>query len=137
MSPEFYDAYRDLADLYRMSDRYRSFFPPFRRRRDIHIIDEVITQVVNELNLQERIRPDARFFLLVNVDQMIVMPLSYSGNLRVDRQPLNEMIRTDVRTILRTASERVDQQEISGHRVVNVLSEIWGRLDISKLDVWG
>ena len=138
MRPEFYDAYRDLADIYRISERYPFPFPVRRLRPDVRLVTEAIDAVLREMGLEQRLRPDARLFLVVNVHQMVVLPLSYTAHMP-PRDLLKDMIRDDIRSVLQVAisSERRDQREVSGHAVVNALSQVWEKLRITEFQLWG
>jgi hypothetical protein len=140
MRPEFYDVYRDLNELYRRP----RFDLRFARRlgvlsniRDLRIVDKAITETVGDLGLSSALRPDARLFLLVNIHQMLVLPLAYAERLRLARLPVNEIVRDDVRTILKAAREESNEEEISGHAVVNAVSRVWRQLRSTELEVWG
>jgi hypothetical protein len=137
MKPEFDRAYRDLADLYRIGQRYWGLVQPTRRRSDVRLVDDAITEITSELGLRDRLRSDARFFLLVNLHQMVLLPLSYSEQMPRPRASLEKDIRDDIRTILETAGEQSNQREISGHIVINVLSNVWKDLRVTKLNLWG
>jgi hypothetical protein len=144
MKPEFYEAYRDLADLYRIAQRYpySSLRYPFRlltRSRDIKIVNDALENAIRDTGVERKLRPDARLFLLVNVHNMVVLPLSFAGEMPPQRVTI-EMLSEDLRLILKDASARAEQlqeEEISGHMVLNVLSEVWGKLRITEWQLWG
>lgn len=139
MRPEFYDVYRDLSELYRLSQydlrvaRRPLFFTDIR---DIRIVEDAINETVADMGLARILRPDAKLFLLVNLHQMLALPLAYVEGSRRERVAIDEIIRADLRTILHSAREG-SREEISGHAVVNAISRVWGQLRATEIDVWG
>ncbi len=94
MRPEFYDVYRDLNRLYRLSQfdlRYARARGPglFQNVRNLRIVDSAVTEAVNDLDLSRKLRPDARLFLLVNLHQMVALPLGGVAHLFL-RNPKSE-----------------------------------------------
>jgi hypothetical protein len=138
MKPEFDRAYRALADSYRIGQQYwGASLPPMPRPIDARLVDDAISDITKELGLGNRLRSDARFFLLVNLYQMVLLPLFYSEQMPRPWASLERDIRDDIRTILETAGEQSNQREISGHIIVNVLSNVWKDLRVTKLNLWG
>lgn len=140
MRPEFYDLYRDLNELYRLS-QYELHSKVDRESlvhvRGLRIIDDVITETVSDLDLSLRLRPDARLFLLVNCHQMVLLPLAYAERVITEPLPVEQILRHDVRTILASASEMARGEEISGHAVIDAVSRVWRQLRATQLNVWG
>jgi hypothetical protein len=140
MQREFYEIYRDLEERYRAS-RY-----PYLLGAEVlfrpgvvgpRTIEDAISDALGDLGLSsQQLRPDARLFLLVNLHEMIVLPLSASPG-RLEGQRLAELLRNDVRTILEAAREPTGNNEISGHAVINAISRVWDKLRATELDVWG
>lgn len=141
MRPEFYETYRDLTELYRLSQ----YDLRFARRplsfgqdvRDLRIVDDAITEEVADMGLVRTLRPDARLFLLVNLHQMLALPLAYTEVVRREHGMLDAIVRSDVRTILNATLEESRGEEISGHAVLNAVSRVWRRLRATEIDVWG
>jgi hypothetical protein len=86
-------------------------------------IAEAIDQSLADLDIQRRVRWDARHFLLVNLHQLVALPMNRGG--RMDRD-LWSLLRNDVKVILAKAAERAG--EISAHAVLDATSEVYGSL---------
>ena len=86
-------------------------------------IAQAIDRSVADLGLEPRIRWDARHFLLVNLHQVITLPMDRAGRMDGD---LWSLLRDDVRVILAKAAER--SPEISAHAVLDATSEVYGSL---------
>jgi hypothetical protein len=150
MRKEYYEIYRELYDIYRFNQSDPEYFgrriglfrkrrlPPFADMRTVRMIDNAIIEAQGELGLGDRVRPDARLFLLVNLHQMVALPVAgVSGRYREPQSRVEEYVRQDVRDILEAAKEESKDAEVSGHAVVGALARIWEKLQINKLEVWG
>jgi hypothetical protein len=83
-----------------------------------------------------RLREDAKALLAVNFQDMVFLPLGIGG--RVEFNTAVEYIAGDISTIVGAAVEdrRGENEEISGHAVINALSRSWDRLGISRFELW-
>ncbi|MBZ5521188.1 MAG: hypothetical protein LAP21_02910 [Acidobacteriia bacterium] len=134
MDPVLYTAYALQFQTYRS----QLFRPPEFRDLDVYA---AITDVAKDLKLESRLRPDAALFLMINLDQMVVRPLSYrsrsSGSkVILEGGEIQEMIRDDIRSILSEA-QKYTKDEISAHSILNVIRGLWDSLRTSRLEVWG
>jgi hypothetical protein len=94
-----------------------------------------IDNAIDELYLSERIRPDAKLYLLVNFHRLVVMPLLEGGSFRSDEG--FDYLSDDVGILLRRARDLADSreaEEISGHLMVDALSEVWDELRLLGAD---
>jgi hypothetical protein len=86
-------------------------------------IAQAIDRTVAELGIAQRIRWDARHFLLVNLHQIVTLPMDRAGRMDAD---LWSLLRNDVRVILAKAAERPG--EISAHAVLDATAGVYGSL---------
>src|SRR5437870_3908934 len=109
MRQEFYDAYRELYEIYKLSQYDREYYLSSRPWRLIRAgfdlltfrkIEDAITDAVGELRLVRRLRPDALHFLLVNLHQMVALPMSLEAQATERSVPLDALLREDTLTIL-------------------------------------
>lgn len=126
----------------------------FPSNEPIRIIQEIIKEADRGLAATEelRLRSDARYFLLVNLTEMVVRPIQ----MRIGEPPfagssaeLDGMLRADVNLLVSDAARRhVERQqslgrtrppdrEISGHSVVEALATNWTRLKLNSYRIWG
>ena len=138
MKEEFYKAYSDLASYY--LPRHDPFWiPELVPRRSVWLVKDALDEAAKEMKLDDQLRPDARFFLLINFHQMVLLPLSYAKQ-SPPPEVLFEMINQDVRAVLEIARSRLkreNRREISGHMIVEALSEVWQKLRVSEFELWG
>jgi superoxide dismutase, Fe-Mn family len=130
----------------RVYDRlYDDYAPGLVRRRGAVTLEtrDVIESVIYELRLSQRVRPDAKYFLLTNYSEMVVEPLLAAEVIRYsDRERLLDLLRQDTRTILRTAEAMTQQgnptpvREISSHVVLDSVSQSWPRLHLASSTHW-
>jgi hypothetical protein len=153
MRPVFYETYQELFDAYifeAMTRGTRGVVEPLRFDRDsarrVLSVRDAVEQGIGRAQVARRLRPDARYFLLVNFDEMVARPLTrapvQSRDIATDPE-LVEFIADDVQTILQAAQKQVtppaDQltAEIGGGQVVKALGQVYDQLKTVKLDVWG
>ncbi|TET47495.1 hypothetical protein E3J62_01305 [candidate division TA06 bacterium] len=153
MEAQFYEIYKDLYDLYRRERGLFLDWPPeyspglvrlyLVNFRGLRWVTEAIEEAVLELGLSERIRPDAKHFLLVNFHQMVVLPLLHpeiafqesSANI-IEKLP--RRLKDDVQTILSIVSkEKESNEEISTGDVLKATADVWRKLHLNKWNIWG
>jgi hypothetical protein len=100
-----------------------------------NIVRDAIEEAAH--SIRPSIRPDAAVFLLVNIHQLIVLPL-----VETQREPTDEIfssIRDDVDYLLKFAGEMAvsrGEEVISGHIMVDALSYVWDRLKLTQAFYW-
>lgn len=113
-------------------------------------VDNANEQLEASQGLQ--LRSDARYFLLLNLSEMVVRPIQ----MRTGEPPfagpsgdLDSMLRADLDLLLSYAARRhIERQrslgvgrppdrEISGHTVVEALAANWTRLKLNSYRIWG
>jgi hypothetical protein len=94
-------------------------------------------------------RADAKYFLLLNVMEMIVLPMQMHS--RPFREELRPYLNSDLSLLVNEASklqERREQvsvtpglpivePELSGHSVLEAIAANWQNLKLSNLRIWG
>lgn len=78
-----------------------------------------------------RLREDAKYFLLVNLTEMVVKPLQGISQAR-----LQAAVDHDLQLLLSAAAHMANSAEISGHAVVDALSRVWSQLEINHFGLW-
>jgi hypothetical protein len=103
---------------------------------------EVIEGVIAAKGFSDKMRPDAKLFLLSNLHQSFVTPLVKAQKLSEDE--ILGYLHSDTETILRKAEkiavERAEGQEdavVSGHIALDALSQSWDEMDLAKPEIWG
>src|SRR4051812_32306576 len=172
MKPEFYKVYDELYKNYLRDNaelRDRSFF--FSRDRGVGDIPPDLTrEMIYETrraidNAVERrdgyaVRPDAKYFLLVNFYELVLRPIAAELQLRgpvgerFNRDMMREDLKHDVELILDAAEERArssadrpavgwDEEgpnnirEISGHNVIDAIGGAWDKIKYNEYLYWG
>jgi hypothetical protein len=146
---EYFEIYGDLYEMYRrhwfnvrVVPEYFEFGSIFESRV-LRWITEAIEYAISELRLTKEVRPDAKLFLLVNLHQLVVLPLLHPESKKISNIELRDMLKNDVIHILRSSLEskggyRDNQKhEISGGLILKTIAQIWGELGLNKLEVWG
>lgn len=140
MKREYYSIYKSLLNDFESSGDYpfysglqRRWF--FERYRVMDLISRTLD--VLETNLDRRLRPDGRLFLLMNFVEMVAAPVLIRASMAGEGQipGLMEKVTADLTTIL-NASES-ENGEISGHSVLEAITRSWQSLKLMELDIWG
>jgi hypothetical protein len=161
MRPEFFDIYQQLTSSYLeipSSRWFRSKRLPLSGvgpQRALRMVERALTETLQDLVLENRLRPDARHFLVVTMHQMITLPIlieaasskSVSANVDVGKeqdpksfykeyQQLRTDVKHDLRLILQAASEESEFQ-ISGRSVIGSVHRVYDRLKTLASNAWG
>ena len=139
MKQEFSDIYRTLYAEYIDEN-------VFRRRRPLAYYNDLLTMVIREsidtADKEGTLRPDAKYFLLVNFHHLVVRPLSER---RIDRDILfgeeffkiKDDLQADIATIVSETKKDAEQGEISGHQIMRTIDRVWKNLKTTRLELWG
>lgn len=149
MRDEYRRVYDDLYKSYRgpwlslYIDFPHNLFPD---RQYPAFIAESIDASIQQLDLADRVRPDAKYLLLINFYQMIVLPILFARRLdkasEYNAESLRPDIQSDIQTILKSASVREIQRngdvvkEISGGRILSEIAALWDELRVARVEVW-
>lgn len=102
---------------------YQAYLDTHPGDEPLEWIAEAIDRSVAELGIEPRIRWDARHFLLVNLHQVVALPMDRAGRMDGD---LWSLLRNDVKVILANAARK--DGEISAHAVLDATAEVYGSL---------
>ena len=146
MRPEYTTIFDELLNEYRLNAADPYVILGFRRQSNYFLpikIGDIIESVIGKMKLGNKVRPDAKHFLLVNIHQMVVLPYSKfvdqgNGMVREGDFDWQQAIREDVEMILNEVSPDISQEgEISGHDVIESVSKVWDKLKSSSAQIWG
>lgn len=126
----------------------------FASDEPVRAVRQTIDEADRELAVTQRLklRSDARYFLLLNLSEMVVRPVQMRTGTPPFAGPSEELdsfLRTDVNLLISDAARRHNERqrslaqvrppdrEISGHSVVEVLAANWTRLKLNSYRIWG
>jgi hypothetical protein len=158
MDPAYEHIFDDLYNVWSQRDypdRLRILqIASYQSNEPMNTVHRTIESAQEALEKSEglRLRSDARYFLLMNLSEMVVRPIQ----MRTGEYPfvgrsaeLDGIIRADLDLLLSDAARRhVGRQqsfgvvrrpdrEISGHSVVEALAANWTRLKLNSYRIWG
>ncbi len=85
--------------------------------------------------LKRRLRPDAKFWLLLNATYVVATPVLARFPLEVDS--LLNVIQSDFETLIRSSAESTAKgKPITIHALINALPGMWDRLKASDWRLW-
>jgi hypothetical protein len=131
---------------------YRLFaWSPYLQTEDGIAVRQAIDAADAELlkSNRRRIRADAKYFLFLNLMEMVFLPMQMRGiSLGEERGPalradLNLLVNDAVR--LQERRERIpgeavilpEEPELSGHSVLEAIALNWRQLKLSDFRIWG
>lgn len=139
MREEFYKAYQDLYSEYVYEQNF-ILRRPYSFYEDQYYIIKQIRISIDKADKENTLRPDAKYFLLVNFHHLIVRPLfeqrpySYSGRFY---PKIEQDIDADISIIVSKTKENSEQGEISGHKIMATINKLWKDLRTTRLELWG
>lgn len=162
MSPDFAPLYTELTQSYTRIPQSRWFprrkmFDAFQRAPSdsLAMVVRSVRRSLNELGYAKRLRSDGYHFLVVNMHQMVALPVLANAleQKRTSRSELQEnrqteqsaaeiysQLRTDiehdVHLILSRAGE-LSEDEISGRAILEASSQVYEQLKTAASNVWG
>lgn len=154
MKQKFYQAYDELYEMYPegyflhrfashdnfLFKRLTSELKEFYLKQEQLV--ESLKKEIEKFEFQHRFpfRPDAKYFLISNFNNMIVKPIIFQI-LRDDKEITEEQLKnyllTDVQTIMSNALAYKKEEKISGHDVLKSIDSLWPQLQSTKMELWG
>lgn len=152
-----YQEYRDNI-LYRLRRRARAL-PPELVKEMVYETQRAIDNAAEKRG-DYKVRPDAKYFLLVNFYEMVLRPIATElqtrGEVgeRFSRDSMREDLRHDVELILEDAEDRARRRnegvpqpwaqsaeegarEISGRNVIDAIGGVWEKIKYNEYLYWG
>lgn len=145
MDEEYRVIYRDLAEFYRASqhsinNQVASAPPfPFDSYFSISVVSQAIDAAIAELGRDKYLRTDAKLFLLVNLHQMVALPVSARGFQEDDNdvEQLEAWLNRDARTIVRAAANAAEgREDIAASHVLWGTARVLDDLNLKSWRIW-
>jgi hypothetical protein len=83
---------------------------------------------------RQRLRPDAKVFLLTNLLNMVAVPVGLSERAR--NLDLRRLLFADTSTLMKLAAAETKNREVSSHAVLQAVAKSWPKLNLSGLKLW-
>lgn len=139
MKKEFYDTFEKLYAEYIDEIEFRPRQP--LPDGESYII-KTIKKSIDTANKENMLRPDAKYFLIVNFHHLIVRPL-FKQRPYSEFRPGKELaeieddIQADIAIIVSETKKATKQGEISGHQIMRTIDKVWKSLKTTRLELWG
>jgi hypothetical protein len=96
-----------------------------------------IDKAINDLDLKDRIRSDAKYFLLLNFSHMVAYPTIVFQEEEYSIL-YKEYLLSDLKLILSNAEELTkNKEEITTTDIVASLPNVWEKLKLNATKMWG
>lgn len=141
------EIYSDLLGYYR--EDWPFGYPGRRAFLMREIFPERITSLLKELPLNNNLRADARYLLVLLFNQMLIEPLaiSWSRSGRFVGQEFLDDVKSDLGDIVSTANSitvegfskrntEIPSAAISGHSVLLAINQQWKKLRLAGKKYW-
>jgi len=144
MDNRFYQIYSELGEVYRATqiEGIRTPFAPRRlidnaSLRSLAIVTEAIEQAISKLGGRYTLRPDARLFLIVNLHQMVALPLAQRDSPVEMNAEIEAGIKQDPIRIFEMAAESAgDRDDIPASHVMWGTAKILDELNLKSWRIW-
>ena len=140
MDQQFREIYREQIELYRgIYARTEPLWIGVEQNnlRALAITTEAIEAAMSVLPENKSLRPDARLFLLINLHQIVTMPLSDRRSATKISPEVEDGIKTDVKTIITESIEQAgDRNEIAASHIVWGLANVLDKLTLKSWRLW-
>lgn len=138
MKKEFYKAYEDLYSKYVYEQKFRRIrrYPFYEN--EYYFIRQIRISI-DKADEENTLRPDAKYFLLVNFHHLIVRPL-FEQKPYMEKfyyKKIEQDIDEDISTIVSKTKLISEQGEISGHKIMDTINKLWKDLKTTRLELWG
>jgi hypothetical protein len=139
MKSEYYEIYEMLYTDYVYENEIRRRRPfPYNE----YYFIKIIRKSIDKADREGILRPDAKYFLIVNFHHLIIRPLIEH---RPSRDFINEKelfglddsIQSDIETIISETKIEENEQDISGHQIMKTIDRLWKTLKTTKINLWG
>ncbi|NIJ46632.1 hypothetical protein FHR24_003127 [Wenyingzhuangia heitensis] len=154
MKEKFNQVYDELYEIYPerffmdnlYSTKHRGLERMKSEFRELFIKEELFAELIKrEINKFEYennypFRYDAKYFLLINFNNMIVKPILHliiKGDKEFLEPQINDLIKTDIKTILDNSLRLKTEEKISGHEIMKSIDTLWPNLNSTKMELWG
>ncbi len=139
MRREYYETYEMLYAEYIYENEFRRRRP---FRYDEYYIVRTIRKSIDNADKEDTLRPDAKYFLIVNFHHLIVRPLFEQKpyrEFRIEKEfaRLEDDIQSDIVTIISETKRETEQSEISGHQIMRTIDRLWKDLRTTRFELWG
>lgn len=144
MDKQFYRIYSELGEVYRATQAggMRAPFVPGifidnASLRSLAIVTEAIEQAMSKLEGRYSLRPDARLFLMVNLHQLVALPLSQRDSPVEMNAEIEAGIKQDAIRIIEMAAESAGyRNDIPASHIMWGTAKILDELNLKSWRIW-
>lgn len=132
----FFKFDNNFLGLRRMSSELREFY--IRQEAVVELLRREIE--IFEFEHRFPFRPDAKYFLITNFNNMIIKPILYQileNDKEINEDTLREYVIADIKTLMNNSFEIKKENLISGHDVLKSIDSLWPKLLSTQMELWG
>ena len=144
MDRRFHIIYRELGELYRATQAVGPRFPFAGRAiraeaslKSLAIVTEAVDQAISALDGRYSLRADAKLFLIINIHQMVALPLAQRDSPVELNDEIEQGIKRDTKRIIRMAAESAgDRRDIPASHVLWGVAKVLDQLSLKSWRIW-
>jgi hypothetical protein len=132
----FETLFSELPINYR-SIQYPYDFPPNLISNELREIRNYISKKISFSS--KSVRSDAKYYLLSNYLNMVLLPLLIYSEKSSSSYPLKSELLNDMKKdidLILAEVERIDSIEISSHTIMKAIDKLWGKLNSTSEALW-
>ena len=107
--------------------------------RALAVVHEAIDEAIKGRPSEVFLRPDAKLFLIVNLHQLVTLPLSDPRSPTPLNDEVEQGIKSDVKTILKSSLQEASRREryyIAASHIVWGLANVLDELSLKSWRLW-
>lgn len=146
MISEYERIYNDLYESFSsklISLMFAAFLPLLTKKRTYRHLKPLlpftkgkIDEVINVIDPNIKIRPDVKYFLIINFFHMVALPLTIQSE--DFSATYKEHLEKDIAIILTEAIHNAtERKEITTTDIIKALPIVWENLGLNQIKVWG
>ena len=139
MNREFVKIYQERLEYYRAVQLRYDWPWDVLDRRDIELLalaDNAIDRAISSQSKNLYLRPDARLFLLINLHQIVLLPLAHRSSPTELTPEVEEGVQVDIARIIEASMEFKEDGELPASSIVKGLATVIDKLSLKSWRLW-
>jgi hypothetical protein len=145
MDQVYHDIYKRMYENYGIGPEFEQLAAKVRPNVPVNktMLGTALTRIKKAIDEYEkdpspRIRPDAKYFLMVNFFELILFPIIVAGEPTTNTDQLLEDADSDINNVLTGAAQSSvrDAEGLSSHSIIKSLNNAWDGLKLTDALHW-
>lgn len=138
MHPEFSKIYGEILNRYRRHEIRYSVLGDYEL---ISLMENLVDQAIDEIEMTEYLRPDAKLFLLANLHLIVALPLSFPTSPTKFTLEIQEDIKKDIKVVLNASRQELKKidstrKDIAASHILWGTAKVLDNLTLKSWRIW-